>query len=1664
MKKNDCQKVRSGKKWLLLWLLLFLPFWGLAQSNSAALTWNTQVGCIEYGSEVEDPKDPREPGNGVVFESLPPGQACQKVCEGSTVVYSVQGNNIAQVTWSAAGGNITSSSNSSATVQWGAHGSGSLQITVTYADNTQQTSSLCVQKINRPNANFKLAMGQEPQVCVNTQVYFDNLSDDNGGSAIVHYEWAVQGPGINEIFSTAYEPSYTFTQPGTYTVFLTVTNSCNCKSQVYKMDIEVESAPPIDITCKSVVCEGSTEKYIANNVCGGDWNVVGGTIVSQNGNIIEVIWDQVDPADGFGYVMYKSECGCSAWTTVKIPVVLQHAEIQGDNGICTGEQSLYTLPQWPTTNFLWGITGPGNAELTYTANRNEVYVRASVPGTYTLSSSYYNTLLQCPGEASFTIVVEEPVTITGGLDEICAGTAQTFNSNPGVPVNWNITLNNSTVYTTTGISAAYSFPTPGTYIVSATKPGGCAGEPRVIKVTQTPAAPSGTITGEMNVCAGIPYTYTLSSVDTGMLPVWEVTNGVIQGGNTGQSVVVVFNAGAAPYVVKVRNKTNDQLGCTSANATQLTVNTIDLSSITVTPAQTGPFCPSSSVLFSVNYNNIDPDTVQWSFVHPVTGATLANFGSILPDPSNPDNVIIQFNEVSGGNTHADLVLTVVKCGTSHSVTTQVEILVTPTLTFVNPGPVCLGDTLTFQVNSSLANAGGTMIFTFSNGTATPPLAYQSSGIYTFPNIGYIINNSLNPSATITENVTATLTVGLCPNYKATASASFTVYPKTQITVTPGYNYTVCDPNNYQPITLYGNVSTGITNSVSFQWYLNTLTNPIAGATASNYTISSNTPYGTYFLVVQDANGCEAVSQAVSVNNNNCNPNPCPLPAGINPVATGDWGNTCNVATASVTGIGSPTSITWMPSPLMTLTGGQGTQNATFNVDVAGAHTATAVLNYNGCLTSTSTTIIKRYEPKLSIEVLCDTAQSTYDVVVHNGSTMFDVNPAAITYTYSEIGSATQYSGQGLQSATFSNLAPGTYTFTLQLSLPGEPTCSVTKTITLQPIPDVAFASPGTHFCKGETITLTIPNYNSANSYSWNFAGTSFTPSGPNAATTQITINNSINTTIQLSATSPYGCTYTFSQPITVNIANFDSNNFLSPSSYNICEGSIPTPITYNVQFGTVAPISYTWMNGSTPVAGAPTTASFTPTESGSYWAILTAPNNCKDEGLAATPVNVVIKQKPFVNISGKANLCSGGSTTLMGITADPSLAHQWEDGNGNVLQAWSTNTPISFDTGVLNAGTYTYRLRVGNPATGDCTNYKDFTVTVSNPPAVPSVTYSVDQCTPYLVTLTANGPGNGTYLWSNGMMGQSIQVSVGGAYQVTYIAPSGCSATADEMVPHSLESLMWIFPTGCFERCPRDEGYIIGPRGDYADWSWLHNGHIISNGSGFIDPLWQPNQPGTYQLSVSNGGCTVTSGTMNVAPDPENCETGDCKTDGYIKEVKGGNPYLIYGQVNNYGSTAVTFSIVSANGYGTYVPSSVTIPPGGSYDFNVNPLLFYPVAGFSGGGDDILFQSPFCEFKHPIEFSKPENRMAAPKNTAEAITLSPNPAREQVRITYNTGDEKTVAKMVMIHDISGNVKFRKVLDAPKGEITVPLNGWLQGVYIVSVITDGKALQSKLLKE
>src|SRR5690606_33248433 len=108
-----------------------------------------------------------------------------------------------------------------------------------------------------------------------------------------------------------------------YYVTLTVTNKCNCSSK-YRMEIIITEKENVHISCPGVVCEDFEKvTYTAQDGCGGNWYVVGGTIVSpSSGTSIDVVWDDIDPEDGFGYVNYRSDCGCPHWITKKIPVVV----------------------------------------------------------------------------------------------------------------------------------------------------------------------------------------------------------------------------------------------------------------------------------------------------------------------------------------------------------------------------------------------------------------------------------------------------------------------------------------------------------------------------------------------------------------------------------------------------------------------------------------------------------------------------------------------------------------------------------------------------------------------------------------------------------------------------------------------------------------------------------------------------------------------------------------------------------------------------------------------------------------------------------------------------------------------------------------------------------------------------------------------------------------------------------------------------------------------------------------------------------------------------------------------------------------------------------------------------------------------------------------------
>lgn len=1614
---------------LLFTVVCVFAFHSTTAQSGVYLTWNNQVGCISYDSEG----NPNEPRKALVFDEEIENAPCIRVCEGSIVDYVMNGPNITNVQWSASGGTITyigGAANKNATISWGGPGNGALNLTIFYANGTQSEVTLCIEKINSPKAIADIYGTDTTEFCMDTPINFQNLSINNGGSEIVYYYWNF---GDGEV-SYAFEPTHSYTHSGNYTVTLTVTNNCNC-SNTYSFDVKIVDRPNVVINCPSTVCEdGKVQSYSVND-CGGSWLVEGGTIVNQTATTVDVIWDQVD-ALGFGYVSYLSECTCPFWTTIKIPVVKQTGTIQGEPTLCVGEQGLYTLPQWPTTNFVWTLSpSNGGGQLIFTDQRNQVYVEGISPGIYDLVCNYTNTLLGCSGSAAIRItVVEGTVIVSNQSDEFCSSnTPKTYTTTSGAIVDWELTKNNAVVATSTSATFSYSFLQGGVYTLTATTGGGCSGEPKVITVTQTPSTPTGSITGESNICIGVPYEYSYNNTVSNTTLVWEIvpsSAGTIQGDNTGNNVTIIFNAAAT---VKIKRVGLDGLGCTSGylskTVTPVVINPVITSSSTI-------FCPSSQSTFTVNLNGLTPDLIEWSFPN-------AAFGNII-NGINSTTVTVSWNEIS--NTAQDVLrLRVKKCNIDMNFDTTINLYQAPTLTLSTDPEICYGSPLVLTL-SAPGVTSGTVDWDFGNGV-TNTTAYSPSGTYTFSNP---YNN--NTGSNINQTITATLNSPNGCNYSPTTTTSIIVFPRTVISISPGYNYLVC-PSDYDPFTLNANAITGIGMSVTYQWFKNGLN---TGITGSTYTVSGSTPQGTYYVKVTDSNGCTVNSQNIVVTADCGDPVPCVITPAPNLTVSATW-STCGTIVANASYAGTPTTVQWIGSPLISL---QSSTNstATFTSNTPGSHLVTVKLTYQTasgpCVVQQTVEVDTNYKPDFNSIISCNSGGTgvSYNVTLVDNSTVFEPNGISYNFTGPGISSPTG------QTVTLNNLAPGTYNYTFTVSMPGKPACTVTKTITLAPAANTDFTISNSNSCAEEPILLTITNYDPANTYEWFFLTTSYIAS---SATTAIQIDQPTDQyNISLGVTTPQGCYFENpGQLVNITKAVFDGAINVTPSN-NECEGTTQT-LTYVPSNVSITPSSYAWMLGNQQVG---TSNTYIPTTSGVYWIKLFDSQNCTYT--LTNPQTITIRQRPYAGIVGSSSVCSGDQGTVQGVVTNPNLERRWLL-NGTAMTApygtWSTSTPLLINV-PTTTGTYNYTFEVRPANDTGCGSSASLSVTVYAALTPPVLNYNVINCEPYVVQVTASGPSTGTYNWSNGDVGQTITVGSGGALGVTYTALSGCSVSSDIMIPQPLERSLWIFPEGCYDLCYNTlpAPYIIGPLGIFDFYQWLLNGNPMLSGTNTTIPQLPITQGGSYQLTIQNDGCNFESGTMSLVPNSESCEVVSCEFKSEVKEDTSydGSVYWVDGYIQNNTGSPITVTITSFNNYGTYLPGIVTISPYSTYAFA--PLQFVPNASFTGGNDIIVLQMPGCMTAYPVKF--PEQGEQSTGRPA-AMSIVPNPAVESTTVKYDLGDLYKAAESLTVYNLLGNPIYTTALDKPSGEVNLNTIALPSGSYIVSIQADGvKAIQKVLVKK
>lgn len=1599
---------------------------------SFSLSWNGAVGCQE--SEEDDHK--------IEDVNIVDGP-CIKVCENSTITYTLVGESslIVSTDWNITGGTIIDSSNTTCEIQWNAGTSQyALQGTIYLTNGTTQNINKCIEKVASPIAQIGILPDleiEEHTLCLNNPINFQNLSTSNGGNENLYYLWDF-GDGT---FSTEFEPSHIYTEEGDYNVKLTVSNGCSCVGiDEIKVHIVNET---IDISCPSVACEGQVSIYSINpeivaSCHDMQWSVIGGHIVGENYNTssIEVLWDTIDE-DGFGYVFIQSSECYKCVSSVKIPVVKNEGTIKGEISTCQMSQYLYTLPQWPTTEFNWTLNANGTGAVLVASNqRNEIFINTQYFGTIVLNCQYYNTLLNCGGNATLTIKVN-PFIAANGPNFACQNQEVHYDiiTEPGIPAtHLSYTINGPDNYAYTGNALSFdvAFPEPGIYLLNITADNYCMDEPIEIIVSPQPPMPS-TLNGNTTICPGITAVFSCPPF-SGSQTHWSIEGGTILGSTIGNQVTVSFDPLASAYSISAWYQKDS---CASEHFTlPLSIPVLD----TAISNNYTSVCGSSSGQYSVN--ETDAESYFWH-LEP------ADAGSISTGQNSNSISILWNQEPQIASVH----LTMRKCGKEYeSIPLEVTITAPPTATIApNNNSACAGELVTFSVTLPSGISFNSSTWDFGDNT---PLQTFLAG----QTITHTYNDPLLISTTY--NVTASVSGASNCVASSTAQTQVTVSPTPIIYVTPNKDYNYCEyiysssPDMNYTVTLQD----GFAETSNIQWYFN---NTAVGGNSPTIDASSA---GVYYAVVTNEFGCTANTPIYRTNPCDLEPGPggCEAPPAITVSSTNI---NCQGILINITDSGAALGFTW---------GNLVGSNATIITQNSNQFIATNILpgayqipirptyapNSNYCYVPLFESFIIPYKADLKYNVQCNSNNGVYDVMLLNHSSFYAETPIE-TFEFTINGGAS-WTSASINDTFSTTLPPGTYQIGIRIDRSDYPSCTAFKTLVLPNLPNANFEVPDA-VCLNTPMQFMAPNNTDPDlTYIWDFDGAG-TNLQPNPVKTFISSGIYY---ITLTVENKYGCATSVTKTVQVVGTSYD-DGFLNISAANTCVGDDLT-ITYELLgFGTL-PESYIWYHNEVTATPFAVTDNYNNQlvvqEPGQYFAYVADASGCLTYTTPAVAANFVpAPEQPIV--TGTATLCKG-SQSRVSIPANPSLSYQWWL-NGVPQSQWNNQTEV----GKIHTqtGTYIYQVaaQIVTASGSVCSStMASFEVTVLNQPNVPSIAIDFESCSPYLVSVYVANPQAGIqYTWSNGDTGVSTQMIHDGPIRVT-ASSTGCEVSSQIDLPLDLFMHTWYYPTGCYTFCRVDKKeantYIIGPLVDFKYWEWMQDYHVIQHGIGQVEALNNP-ESGTYQLFLLTPYCETTLSNITIERQP--CEACEFEID--VKDIKsmvinGECLYQVDIFMDNPFNEPLQIHLASPNLDGYWVQNSFWVPSGGS----VYSVLFYPLNGFVGGPTSLtansMIDDKLCLTE--IEFELPPlceeaGRLSLTESTDDLVLLAaPNPTDGMTNLYFNCGNTKGTLNIEIL-DMYGRMLQQINPKENSGTLSIDCSRYEAGQYFVIMRKEGQILKN-----
>lgn len=1246
------------------------------------------------------------------------------------------------------------------------------------------------------------------EICEGQTVYFSNESEN-----VESYTWDF-GDGNG---ASSQNPNHTYTAAGTYEISLITDSGCECAdTSSVTVIVQGNDAPFVD--CVATICEGTAVTYTSNTGCSSYlWEISGNGTILDGGNttddFITIEWG----AGPIGEITLATDgcpdlSDCTEAAYLQIPIVSANAPIEGPDRVCPGEQAVYTLPPFEGTEFTWNVSnfgtiiaGQGTPSVTIE------WFDGPIPNnTQLLSVDYSNCYLECGGSASLDVVIRPEFYATGDI-QVCENTTTDYSvvsmqTSLGFPANFDVqddsgtsVWSNASPSATANITWDFGAGDYTIYITAQNANDFCGEDYRInVTVIAQPAAPTA-ILGQNEICVGINYTYEVDNPIDGERYRWTITNGTDISEREGTSISVAWGA-SAPYHLSLVRLSPPKF-CASAPIS-MSMNTVGsfmlLGQDEVCLDQLASY--TSDQTGDVYYN--------WSILP-------ANAGTITGDPTAADiEVLWHFP----GN--AEVILEI--CGQQESMTVDVH---APPQPIVNhPANICANTTemvSTAQVFSTYSwqDAEGNEL----SSSATPNLG---GGYYRL---------------VVTDDI------------GCEGSTNFHIYefPASPISIsTPDYNLFCGVP----PMTTMYAVNAQ--DSYTYQWYQNG--SALAGETSTQYTATS---FGIYHVEIIDENGCSFASNVIDVRED-CDDTRC-TGAGaacINPDHDYDIlenGSCDNRAYQAITGSLTPLNLSWdFDDPTSANNTATGT-NVNHVYTKPGFYRVLLVGTYDDGAGGSSTCIMIKPDTVFAV------ADFDYDgvcpgapVQFYDLSTFLDdfTDIASWDWDFGDPTSASNTATDKDPMHTFTG--EGTYNVSLTVTTTTGCTASITKEVLIYPLPYTNFTDP-TITCAATTLAFEADVASTVDVVQWTFGEASA------ALADTSTLFNTYHSyagpgfyTVNLEATSVYGCSNTYSSTIEITPNNLAGQ--IDPTGLNtICEEDV---LTLNAP--TSIATEWNWSTGEQ-------TQSIEVDAADSYSVTLTS-----DEGCTYTPDAVVVDvipapQSPIAAVSyndfGQVDsytydtlfICQGEEVFLE-TEQQAGLSYSWSTGDTDVTAEFSENRG-----NLLAEGTHTIELTVTNTAS-NCSAVEVFVIVVHGTPDTPildALGNTLCSGTSHTINIT-NVDASASYYWSNGDEATSITTDEAAVYYATAINEFGCISESE-----SIEILegpdISLVPNGCHTRCAPDT--ICMPQiPNVVSYQWYQDGMAIAAPAGTMTELIIT-EAGSYTLEMlDTDGCVQTSEPLNV--------------------------------------------------------------------------------------------------------------------------------------------------------------------------------------------------------